>query len=206
LLSQQFHYYIFNEALFTNFSLKIDPQQKIAIIGKSGSGKSTLIKILMGYIKIDDNSILIDNQDINKYSLNSLRRQISYIGQNIKLFNKSIYYNIQYGNNFTKNEINKLIEKYNLGIIFKNINNDFNINIGVNGELLSGGQKQIIQLLRIYKCNNKIIVLDEPTSALDIITKKIIIDIIKDISKNSTLIIITHDKSDLELVDSEFTI
>jgi len=192
--------------IFKNFSLKVNSKQKLAIIGKSGSGKSTLIKILMGYVKVDDNSIFIDNQDINKYSLNSLRRQISYIGQNIKLFNKSIYYNIQYGNNYTKEQIDVLIKKYDLDLVFKNINNNFNINIGVNGELLSGGQKQVIQLLRIYNGNNKIIVLDEPTSALDVVTKKIIVQMIKDISKDSTLIIITHDDSNLELVDSEFTI
>ena len=191
--------------IFDNFNLLINSNQKISIIGPSGNGKSTLIKLIMGYFKVPNNTIFIDNQDINKYNLCSLRKQISFINQNTKLFNKSIYENIQYGTNLSKAEIDKLIQKYNLSLVFNNING-FNTNVGVNGDSLSGGQKQIIQLLRCYKKNNKIIILDEPTSALDDNTKVIINNIIKKISKNSTLIIITHDTSNLDLSDTTIKI
>ncbi len=190
-----------NKQIFNNFNLHIPPKSKIAIVGSSGNGKSTLIKLLMGYYKISDNTIFIDGNDINKYNLSSLRTQISYINQNNKLFNKTIYENIQYGNDMTKEYIINLINIYKLEQIFKNIPNGFESNVGVNGDLLSGGQKQIIQLLRCYNKNNKIIILDEPTSALDSITKKAIIDIIKYISKDSTLLIITHDDINLELTN-----
>ena len=190
-----------NKQIFNNFNLHIPSKSKIAIVGSSGNGKSTLIKLLMGYYKISDNTIFIDGNDINKYNLSSLRTQISYINQNTKLFNKTIYENIQYGNDMTKDYIINLINIYKLEQIFKNIPNGFESNVGVNGDLLSGGQKQIIQLLRCYNKNNKIIILDEPTSALDSITKKAIIDIIKYISKDSTLLIITHDDINLELTN-----
>jgi len=97
----------------------------------------------------------------------------------------------------TDDEINKVYEKYNLDRIFKNIPDGFNANVGVNGDSLSGGQKQIVLLLRNYFKNNKICILDEPTSALDNETRKIVIQLIKDITENATLIIITHDENHL---------
>lgn len=191
--------------IFNNFNLQINSNEKVGIIGQSGNGKSTLIKIIMGYYQVADNTIFIDGQDINRYNLNSLRKQISYINQNTKLFNKSIYENIQYGNNLTKDHINNLFDKFNLNTVFKNQTN-LNALVGVNGDSLSGGQKQIVLLLRLFPKNNKIIILDEPTSALDADTKNIIINIIKEMSVNSTLIIITHDDTNLDLVNRIITI
>ena len=187
--------------IFNNFNLEIKNNEKVAIVGSSGNGKSTLIKLIMGYYQVPNNTIFIDNQDINLFSLSSLRMKISYINQNNRLFNKTIYENIQYGNNISYDEINYLIIKYNLNTIFKNLPNGFNTNVGVSGDSLSGGQKQIIQLLRCYNKNNKILILDEPTSALDNDTRLIVLQIIKDISINSTLIIITHDSNNLSLVN-----
>ncbi len=192
--------------IFNNFNLTINSNDKIAIIGPSGNGKSTLIKLIMGYYKVDDNTIFIDGQDINKYNLASLRNQITFINQNNKLFNKTIYENIQYGNDLSKNNIDNYIIKYKLDQVFKNLPNGFNTNCGVNGDSLSGGQKQIIQLLRSTNKKNKIIILDEPTSALDNETKTVVLNIIKDLSKNSTLIIITHDNINYELIDKTIKI
>jgi ABC-type bacteriocin/lantibiotic exporter with double-glycine peptidase domain len=190
-----------DKKIFNNFNLEIKPNDKVAIVGKSGNGKSTLIKLIMGYYKVPNGTIFIDDQDINSYSLSSIRMKISYINQNTKLFNKSIYENINYGNNMTTEYISTLILKYNLQNIFKNLPHGFDTKVGVNGDSLSGGQKQIIQLLRCYSKNNKIIILDEPTSALDNETRLVVLQIIKDISINSTLIIITHDENNLDLVN-----
>ncbi len=193
--------YTEDKKIFTNFNLNIDGNDKIGIIGPSGNGKSTIIKLIMGYYKVPNNTIFIDDQDINNYSLSSLRKQISYINQNTKLFNKTIIENIQYGNNLTQEQVHELFDKYTLHNIFKNLPNGLNTNVGVNGDSLSGGQKQLIQLLRSYNKNNKILILDEPTSALDDETRKAVLQIITDISKNSTLIIITHDNKNLNLVN-----
>ena len=192
--------YTKDKQLFNNFSLTINSGDKVGLIGPSGNGKSSLIKILMGYFSVPDNTVLIDGQDINKFSLNSLRKQITYINQNTKLFNKTIFENIKYGNNISNNDIMKVYKKYNLQRIFKNLSNGFETNVGVNGDSISGGQKQIILLLRNYFKSNKICILDEPTSALDDETRKTVIKIITDISKNSTLLIITHDMNNLELI------
>ena len=195
--------YIKDNQIFTNFNLKIEPQTKVAIIGPSGNGKSTLIKLLMGYYEVPENTIFIDGQDINKFNLNSIRNQITYINQNTKLFNKTIYENIKYGNNISTADIIVLYNMFNLDRIFKNLPNGFNTIVGVNGDSLSGGQKQIVLLLRNSFKKNKICILDEPTSALDNETRKTVIQIIKRISKKSTLIIITHDENNLELVNDK---
>lgn len=192
--------YTKDKNIFNNFNLVINSNEKVALVGPSGNGKSTLIKLIMGYFPVPENTIFIDGQDINKYNLTSIRKQISFINQNTKLFNESIYYNIKYGNNINDCDIDNLYNKFNLNRIFKNLSNGLNSNVGVNGDSLSGGQKQIILLLRNYFKNNKIIILDEPTSALDEETRKIVLELITDISKNSTLVIITHDLNNLELV------
>jgi ATP-binding cassette subfamily B protein/subfamily B ATP-binding cassette protein MsbA len=192
--------------LFNNFNLNINSQDKLAIIGRSGNGKSTLIKLIMGYYPVPDNTIFIDGQDINKYNLTSLRKQIIYINQNTKLFNKTIFENIKYGNNVTDEDIMNVYNRFNLDRVYKNLPHKFNTNVGVNGDSVSGGQKQIILLLRNYFKNNKIIILDEPTSALDIDTQKVVIDLVKEISKNSTLIIITHDFNNIEITNKQIEI
>jgi ATP-binding cassette subfamily B protein len=192
-----------NKLLFSNFNLSIKNKERVAIIGPSGNGKSTLIKLILGYYQVINSTIIIDNQDINKHNLISLRKQITYLNQNTRLFNKTIFENINYGNNISKEDIYKLYEKYKLDKIFNNIPNGLDYLVGVNGESLSGGQKQIVLLLRNYFKDNKILILDEPTAALDNHSRLIVLEIIKDMAKNSTLIIITHDMKNLDIVNRQ---
>ena len=192
--------------LFNNFYLTIKDKEKVAIIGQSGNGKSTLIKIIMGYYKLPDNSLFIDNKDINSYNLNDLRKQISYVNQNSKLFNKTLLENIQYGNNMKREDVILLIKKLNLNNIFKNLKDGLDTNVGIEGNNLSGGQKQMVHILRSIGRKNKIVILDEPTSAIDKENKDHIISAIKELSKDSLLIIITHDDLLLPCVDRIITL
>jgi ABC-type multidrug transport system fused ATPase/permease subunit len=195
-----------NNLLFENFNLTINDKEKIALIGSSGNGKSSIIKLIMGYYKVPNNTIYIDDQDINEYDLNDLRKQISYVNQNNKLFDLTLLENIQYGNNMSKEEIIKLCEKIKVDNIFKNLEKGFDTKCGIEGNKLSGGQRQIVHLLRCLAKNNKIVILDEPTSAIDKVNVENIINVIKELSKKSTLIIITHDNKLLDLVDRVITI
>jgi len=195
-----------NEKLFKNFYLTIKNNEKIAIVGPSGNGKSTLIKLIMGYYKISDSTIFIDGKDINKFNLCDLRKQIGYVCQNSKLFNITIFQNIQYGNNATKEDVISLCKKINVDNIFKNLKNGYNTNCGIEGNNLSGGQRQIIHILRNILNDNKIIILDEPTTAIDKENTENVINSIKEMSNNKTIILITHDEHLLSIVNRVITL
>ncbi len=187
--------------LFDDFSLNIPSGQKIAILGNSGNGKSTLIKLIMGYFPVEEDTIFIDGMDIHKTSLNELRQQISYVNQNNKLFNKTLLENIQYGNNMTEEDILALIKRIDVENIFKNLPDGLNTNVGVNGDRLSGGQKQMVHILRCIGKKNRLVILDEPTASIDKYNKVSVVKGINELSKTSTMIIITHDESILGMVD-----
>lgn len=184
-----------------NLSLNIKAGDKIAITGNSGNGKSTLIKLLMGYYKVDNNMIYIDNIDINEYELNNLRTQISYVNQNTKLFNTTIIENIKYGTHMTDKDVIAIINDIGINDLYSNLEHGYNSKVGVGGDKLSGGQRQMVHILRCFGKKNKIIILDEPTSSMDVYTKSLIMKAIKKLSNNCTLIIITHDKELLQLVE-----
>jgi ATP-binding cassette subfamily B protein len=195
-----------NEYLFNNFYLTIKDKEKIAIMGSSGNGKSTLIKLIMGYYKISNDMIYINGRDINDYTLNDLRKQISYVNQNNKLFNMTIMENIQYGNNTSREEIINICKDIKIDNIFKNLKNGYDTIVGIEGNKLSGGQRQIIHILRCICQKNKIVILDEPTSAIDKLNTTNIINAIQKLSKDSTLILITHDEHILSIVDRVLTL
>ncbi len=179
--------------IFNNFNIKINGGTHLALLGPSGNGKSTLVKIIMGYFHVKDNTIFIDNQDINKVNLESLRKEICYVNQNSKLFNMSIYDNISYGNDYSHSEIDDLITKMGVSKIFDGLTKGLNTLAGVDGGNLSGGQKQIIHILRAMAKKNKIVIMDEPTAAIDVYNRELVIHAIQEMSKNKTLILITHD-------------
>jgi ATP-binding cassette subfamily B protein len=191
--------------IFDNFSCKI-PQNEITLFfGKSGSGKTTLMKLLFQNIIQKEGQILIGDEDISTYDIGEIRNVMSYVGQNTSsLFNLSLYENIIYGYE-DREEMRKVIEdyfmKFNFLDIFSNLlrDNSFSFlddKVGKHGDRLSGGQKQVVHLLRLLlnPCN-KIIILDEPTSALDEGSRNKVVDyLIHLLSLGKTLIIITHDE------------
>ncbi len=187
--------------IFTNFNLKIKKGEKIAIFGKSGSGKSTLIKLILGFYNISKGDILINGKKLQDYDLKKLRKEISVVNQNIKLFDSTLYDNIVYGinRNISKHEVNQVLKDLKIDI-FKNLDDGIDSNVGYNGSKLSGGQKQVVNFLRSYLKDKKIMIMDEPTSALDSKTKDIILKIIKRLN-NKTVIIITHDDDVLKYVN-----
>jgi ABC-type multidrug transport system fused ATPase/permease subunit len=195
-----------NHSLFKNFYLTIKDKEKVALIGASGNGKSSLIKLIMGYYQVPNGTIFIDKIDINNFDLNDLRAQISYVNQSNKLFNTTLLENIQYGNDKSKEEIIELCEKIDVYNIFKNLKNGLETEVGIEGSNLSGGQRQLVHILRCICKKNKIVILDEPTSAIDKDNTVNIIKAIKELSNNCTVILITHDSSLLTYVDRVITL
>ncbi len=191
--------------ILNNIKLTIEPRTKICILGSSGSGKSTLLKLLLKFYKPNNGIIMVDDIDIQNCDTNNLRKQISYVNQNTKLFQDTIYENIRYSNSeLTDNIIDNKIDEFGLKDIFKNINNDYTTQCGVQGNNLSGGQRQTIILLREFLNKSKIMILDEPTAAIDDYHKKYIYNFIDKIGSNKTVVVITHDRSNLNIYDKVY--
>lgn len=174
-------------------SFKIKPLDRVAIIGTNGSGKSTIIKLIMGYYNVSSGQVLHNGVNVLDINREYLRSKIAIINQKVVLFNRSIIDNICYGNNIPKEKVKQLLKKLHVMSVFKNQPQGLETLAGLHGSTLSGGQKQIIYLLRCYLSNKPIIIMDEPTAAVDNIHKKYIMRMIDEMAKKSTLIVVTHD-------------
>lgn len=195
-------YYIKGKYILKDINLSIHQNEKIALIGEIGSGKSTLGKLIVKLFDYDEGSIKINNLELRDISIKSLRKNITYIPQHPKLFNRSLYGNITYGiNKINRNKVISLIKSIKIDSVRERFLEDLDKPVGKYGNNLSGGQRQIVWLIRSMLQNSKIIILDEPTSSLDEENKKLVMDFILNASENKTLILITHDKSLLKLVN-----
>ena len=182
-----------------NVSLKIKKGEKVAFVGEIGSGKTTIVKLIMGFQQLNMGDISIGGISINNIKNEDLRDKIFYIPQKPKLFNRTLYENIIYGldNPPTKEEIIILMNDLKLDVT-DTFEKKMDENVGVEGNSLSGGQRQIVWLLRSIYRPSAILILDEPTSALDPDNKIVMISTIKKLSIGKTVIIVSHDDIDPE--------
>jgi ABC-type multidrug transport system fused ATPase/permease subunit len=203
-----FNYKNSSQKALDNVSFIVNPKENIAIIGKNASGKTTIIKLLLGFYRSAKGEILIDGVDINNIKKEYLRNKISIVHQNVKLFNRSVLENIAFGTKYSLPEIKEKLKKLRVMEVFNNLPDGLNTMAGKYGDKLSGGQKQIIYMLRCYFRENPIILLDEPTAAVDQYHKNFVLEMIKELTKNSTCIIVSHDPSiyNSELFPKKFVI
>ena len=176
-----------------NLSFMIPKGKKVALVGASGSGKSTIAKLLLKYYEPEEGEITIDGVDINEYTNDSLRRQISYVPQNIELFSKSIYDNIRVSRmNATLEEVKEAAKAADAHDFIKKLPMQYYTFLEEAGNGLSGGEKQRIALARAFLKKNEFYILDESTSNLDFATENIIFDMIYNKFRKKTMLIIAH--------------
>jgi subfamily B ATP-binding cassette protein MsbA len=181
------------KVVIDNFNLSIKPGSKNAIVGTTGSGKSTLIKLLNRFYDCQSGSILIDGVDIKEYNLQSLRKNIGFVSQEIHLFSDTIYNNITlFNKNISLAEVENAAKQIGLHEFISSLPNGYNYNVLERGAGLSTGQRQLISFLRVYLKNPKILILDEATSSIDNLSEKLIQKATKKITENRTSIIIAH--------------
>ena len=181
-----------------NINIEIKQGEKIAFVGQIGSGKSTLVKIIMGFQQLNMGDITIGGNSINKIANKDLRDNIFYIPQKPKLFNRTLYENIIYGIKKppSKEEILTILGDLGLDDIKIEFAERMDIKTGIEGNKLSGGQRQIVWLLRAFFRVSRVLIMDEPTASLDPANKQKMIHVIKKLTTGKTLIIVSHDNID----------
>lgn len=193
-----FFYKKTNKLIFENFNCKINPGEKVGLVGSSGCGKTTFINLLTRIYDIDKGEILIDNQNISKIKIDSLRRNLSIVSQDPSLFCRSVYENIKYGD-FEKNnsQVIEASKKAFCDNFVQNLEKGYQTILGEKGSSISGGQRQRIAIARAFLKDSPIIILDEATSALDTLNEKEIQKSLWNLMKDKTCIIIAHRLSTL---------
>ena len=198
ILFKDFTYSYDNSSNLNNFNLKINKNDYILITGKSGAGKSTLFKALTKQLKINNNTILLDNRKLSQYSNTYIKNKICYVSQNEYIFTDTIKNNILMFKKISKNKLNKILKVCMVDKILEDRNIDLNFLLEENGHNLSGGERQKILLARTLVKESDYIILDETMNEIDIESERKIIKNIKT-EYNKTLILISHrlDNSDL---------
>ena len=205
LQNVNFKYETTNDKAINNINLKFDGGKISALVGRSGAGKSTIINLLPRFYDPQDGKILIDNQDIKKVNLKSLRRKISLVSQDVILFDDTIRNNIGYADsNASQEDIEEACKFAAADEFIEKLPKKFNTMVGENGVKLSGGQKQRISIARAILKKSEIILLDEATSSLDTESEKVVQNAINNLIKGRTTIIIAHRLSTIHNADKIF--
>jgi ATP-binding cassette subfamily C protein LapB len=190
------------KSALTDLSFEINPGDHLAILGPVGSGKSSILKLLLKLYDADSGEIRIDDLDINQIDPFELRKNISYVNQSPILFYGTLRENIICSKPLaTDEEILSVAKMSGLSRFVKNHPLGFDMNVGEGGERLSNGQRQSVAIARALLSDSRFVLLDEPTSAIDNAIEKVLKESLSSFTKGKTLILVTHRKSLLDLVE-----
>ena len=198
-----FQYKTGKDSAIKNISLDIEGEKVTALVGHSGAGKSTVMNLIPRFYQQQMGEIFIDNQNIRKVSLKSLRNKISLVSQDIILFDDTVENNIKYAKfDASENEIRNACKLAAADDFIMDLPEKYKTIIGENGVRLSGGQKQRLSIARAILKNSPIILLDEATSSLDTDSEEKVQNAIFNLTKNKTTLVIAHRLSTIKKADS----
>lgn len=185
--------YVDNEEVLKGINLTVKSGETIAIVGATGAGKSTIINLLNRFYEINSGAIYIDDQNINDFTLDSLRQQIAIVLQDVFLFADTIYNNITLNNPaIIRDAVIAAAKKIGIHKFIMSLPNGYDYDVKERGVMLSSGQRQLIAFLRAYMSNPSILILDEATSSIDTYSEELIQKATETITQNRTSIIIAH--------------
>ncbi len=183
-------------------NLHIDSGKTVALVGPSGGGKTTVCNLIPNFYNLQNGSILVDGADIRTLTLESLRRNIGIVQQDVYLFNASIRDNILYGKlDATEDELVLAAKRANIHDYIMTLDEGYNTVIGERGVRLSGGQKQRLCIARVFLKNPPILILDEATSALDNTTEMLIQQSLDELCEGRTTLVVAHRLSTVKNAD-----
>jgi ABC-type transport system involved in Fe-S cluster assembly fused permease/ATPase subunit len=188
--------------ILRDVSFRIEPGQKVAVVGASGAGKSTLVKLLFRFYDLDSGSISISGIDISELSKYSLRRAIGIVPQDTVLFNDTIFENVRYGRPEASDaEVKEAIHLAHLDAFIKQLPDGYQTKVGERGLKLSGGEKQRVAIARTILKRAPILVFDEATSSLDSKSEQAILRALQEVAQGHTSLMIAHRLS--TIVDAD---
>jgi ATP-binding cassette subfamily B protein len=182
--------------------LDIEKGKTFALVGPSGGGKTTICHLIPHFYDVESGEILLDGKEIHTLTLESVRRNIGIVQQDIYLFNDSMKENIRYGRlDATDAEIIEAARRANIHDYIMSLPNGYDTNIGERGVRLSGGQKQRLSIARVFLKNPPILILDEATSALDNTTEILIQQALDELCRGRTTLVVAHRLSTIKNAD-----
>ena len=194
--------YIKDEEVLKGISLDVKSGQTIAIVGATGAGKSTIINLINRFYDIESGTICVDGISIQEYNLESLRKQIAVVLQDVFLFSDSIFNNITLKNeNISLEEVKKAAKQIGVHDFIMTLPGNYQYNVKERGAMLSSGQRQLIAFLRAYVSQPSILILDEATSSVDSYAEKMIQYATETITKGRTSIVIAHRLATIKQAD-----
>ena len=194
--------YVSSEQVLYGINLNVKPGEKIAIVGSTGAGKSTIINLLSRFYENERGIIKIDDISIKDFSIQSLRKHLGVILQDVFLFADTIYNNIVLFNaSIKKEDVYKAAKEIGVHGFISSLPGGYQYNVKERGVMLSSGQRQLIAFLRVYLSNPSILVLDEATSSIDSYSEELIQKALKKITEKKTAIVIAHRLSTIKNSD-----
>lgn len=191
-----------NKVILKDINMFIDEKKTTAIVGMSGSGKTTLCRLIARFWDIDSGEIKLNGININNYTMETLLKSISFVFQNVHLFNDTVRNNIAFGkSDATMEEIRAAAQKAQIDDFILGLPNGYDTVIGEGGSLLSGGEQQRISIARAILKDSPIIILDEATSSIDPENEYLIQTALQELTKNKTVIVIAHRLNTIRQAD-----
>ena len=191
-----------DKAVISNLSLKLKAGSTVALVGPSGGGKSTICNLIPRFYNVNSGTITVDGVDVMDITLDSLRRSIGMVSQNVFLFDGTVRDNIAYARpDASDEEIVEAAKKANIHDFILTLDDGYDTEVGERGVKLSGGQRQRISIARVFLKNPKLLILDEATSALDNVTEMQIQASLEELSRGRTVIVVAHRLSTVKNAD-----
>ena len=182
-----------HENVLTDINLHVPAGESVALVGPSGSGKSTLCSLIPRFYEVTSGRILLDGEDVRKYTLHSLRGHIGVVQQDVHLFSGSVIDNIRYGRpTATDAEVVEAAKRAGAHEFIMGLENGYHTYVGEHGFKLSGGQKQRISIARVFLKDPPVLILDEATSALDNESERIVQKSLEELMRGRTTFTIAH--------------
>ena len=189
-------------SVIKNLNLTVSSGETLALVGPSGGGKTTLCSLLPRLYDVTGGKITLDGTDIRDFTLESLRKNIGVVSQNVFLFDGTVRENIAYGkHDATDEEIIEAAKKANIHDFVETLDSRYDTEVGERGIKLSGGQRQRIAIARLFLKNPSLLILDEATSALDNVTEMQIQKSLEELAKGRTVIVVAHRLSTVRNAD-----